>query len=177
MPEKQEKPHSSKTFAGNFVDFSGKTQEKFAQILFIKVLHHFDTLENIKTALENSLKILEPGGRIVIFEPNGKNILWKWSLIFKKDPFTGKSKWHYEQNMKFTTARNFDAVFRDKALQYSINYHYVIPAFVLEKFKRYSLLKKINRKLERSFLKKFAFNISVVINAPPGNRPKGYKKF
>jgi len=153
-----------KTFSGDFIFFCKNTPEKFDQILFIKVFHHFDSLENIYKALDSAREHCKPGGRVIIFEPNGKNKLWKLILSIKKDKATGEPKWFYEQNMKFTITTNFSSYFRRRQLSYKLGYHYVIPSLILNRFPKSPVLSSLNRLLENTFLRKYAFNISVIYN-------------
>jgi cyclopropane fatty-acyl-phospholipid synthase-like methyltransferase len=144
------------THAINFTDF--KTKEKYDQIIFIKVFHHFDTLTNIYNALDHARTLLKTDGKIIIFEPNGKNPLWKPILSLRKDK-GGKTKWFYEQNMKYTTKNNFNKYFKKHNLNYQLQYHYIIPSVLLNKL---PFLNKLNNYLEKTFLKKLAFNFSII---------------
>ena len=156
--------------ARDFVGFCHSSDQTFDQVLFIKVLHHFDTLENVNTALEGAIEHCRRGGRIIIFEPNGANRLWRLFLSMQKNTTTGKSKWFYEQNMRYTTVPNFVAILdrlqADHEFEYRVGYHYVIPSFILNTgYRGVSYLRRLNRALETTWLKeRFSFNISLVID-------------
>ncbi|MAG77814.1 hypothetical protein CL616_02900 [archaeon] len=151
------------THAINFIDF--KTTEKYDQIIFIKVFHHFDTLTNIYKALDHARKLLKNNGKIIIFEPNGKNILWKPILSLRKDK--DKNKWFYEQNMKYTTKQNFHKYFKKHNLNYNLKYHYIIPSTLLNKL---PFLNKLNNYLEK-IIPKWAFNFSLTYS-PQEHKPQ-----
>ena len=164
------KENKLKTVESDFVDFCKSNKEKFDQVVFIKVLHHFSSLKDIEYALLGAVEHCQKGSRVVIFEPNGTNPFWRFFLSFQKG-MSGRSKWFYEQNMKFTTVKNLSNILdiiklaSNRKIRYKIGYHYVIPAMITKKHKRHSLLDKINNLLESSWLKKwFSFNISIIID-------------
>jgi SAM-dependent methyltransferase len=149
----------------NFNKFIGKSDKTFDQFLFIKVFHHFDSLEDIFEALKKSYVRCRSGGRIIIFEPNGKNIFWKLFLKMKKDKITKKPLWHYEQNMNLTTMKNFTNFCKHNNFIYFSRYHYLIPGFILEKNISYitPLLRCLNSLLLMTPLRYLASNISCII--------------
>jgi ubiquinone/menaquinone biosynthesis C-methylase UbiE len=160
--EKIGKADSLVTIEGDFVTVASSFDKQFDQVIFIKVFHHFDSLEEIYRALDAAKTLCKKNGRIVIFEPNGGNLLWKVFLSLQRDPVSGKSKWFYEQNMKITTVDNFKKYLTD--IEYKIDYHYIIPSFILNKsFKGIFIFQRLNSILEKTPLRRFAFNVSVVI--------------
>ncbi len=153
------------TVTGDFVTVGPGLGRKFDQVIFIKVFHHFDSLQEIYQAIDIAQDLIPADGRIVIFEPNGSNILWRVFLSLIRDKSSGKSKWFYEQNMRFTTPANFRRYFDARALEYTVGYHYVIPSFILNmKGPAAFTLQKVNTLLEKSLLKKIAFNFSIVVD-------------
>lgn len=111
-----------KTYCGDFNQVITENEIGYDQAVFIKVLHHFDNLHEIQKALKSAYKQLQSGGRVVIFEPNGRNVLWQIFLSLEKDPVSGKSKWHIEKNLKLTTVKNLTKVFKDLGVNYKVNY-------------------------------------------------------
>jgi len=153
------------TYAGNFNEVVKERNIKYNQVLFIKVLHHFDSLQEIQQAVELGYNVLENNGRIIIFEPNGLNPFWKIFLKREYDKITKKSKWEIEKNLKFTTVANLTFFFKENSIKYKVNYKYVIPAFLMQKKGLIpNILKFFNRMLEKTFFKYLAFNILIVVN-------------
>lgn len=155
------------TVQGDFSEVAHGIGRVFDQILFVKVLHHFDDFDSIYSALDAALDLCRPGGRIVIFEPNGSNLLWKLFLSLVYDRKTGRTKWYYEQNLRFTKPANLRRFFSEKNVEFELKYHYVIPGFLLQRgFLGCNILRRLNAFLERSFLKRMAFNISITVDMP-----------
>lgn len=151
------------TVHGDFTKQVEDLPHEFDVGLFVKVLHHFPDLASIEDALAAAFRKLRPGGVLVIFEPNGRNPLWKPLYLLQKDPVEGRSKWHYEKNLTLITASNLLGSLPDGA-QGEIRYHYVIPALLFSgKRAPLSLLARLNRMLESSPLKPWASNISVLV--------------
>lgn len=150
------------TIVGDFATEALAYPRQYDQVVFIKVLHHFPSLEAIDYALAAGLAACKPGGRLVIFEPNGRNALWKFFLSLAHDTSTGKSKWFYEQNLRLTTTANIEAILaKHGATRARAQYRYVLPAFIIEKnLPGMGALRLLNRILERSPLKRLAFNIA-----------------
>ena len=97
----------------------------------------------------------------MIFEPNGRNPLWKPLYLVQKDPVEGKSKWHYEKNLALITESNLlDSLPND--VRSEVRYHYVIPAMLFAgKSVVHNLVARLNKALESSPLRPWASNISV----------------
>lgn len=154
------------TIVGDFTTEALAHAGGFDQVVFIKVLHHFTSLETIDHAIAAGLSACRPGGRMVIFEPNGRNFLWKFFLSLARDESTGKTKWFYEQNLRLTTAANLSAILANHGVQTAkVQYRYVLPAFIIEKrFPGMGLLRMLNRLLERSPFKRLAFNIAFALD-------------
>ncbi|MGK0379111.1 MAG: ubiquinone/menaquinone biosynthesis C-methylase UbiE [Patiriisocius sp.] len=149
---------------GDFNSACSQVNMDINQVLFIKVLHHFDNLDEIQTAVCSGFNLLSEGGRVVIFEPNGKNILWKLFYSLKKDKRTGKSMWFYEQNTKLITPLNMGSIAQSLGHNYILSYKYVLPGFLISRNTTLSrMLSKLNSFLERSFLRFMAFNLLIVI--------------
>lgn len=154
------KKGSLRTVAGDFLEQATMLSEEFDIVLFVKVLHHFTGLDAIRKALRVARQKLRPGGQIIIFEPNGRSPLWKPMYLIQKDPVSGKSKWHYEKNLKLITRSNILEGFDDRS-EVETRFHYVIPGAVLERrLPGHNLLRKINEALEKSPVAPFASNIS-----------------
>ena len=164
------------TVVADFVGFCREDKRQFDQVLFLKVLHHFDRLDSIKEALRGAIRHCRSGGRVIIFEPNGDNPFWWFFLSLMKDKSSGRSKWFYEKNMKFTTVAQLSRILDQlrgelgSEFKYRVGYHYVVPSVILNKRHwMVSVLRKANRMLEATWLRNwFAFNISVVIDVDPG---------
>ena len=149
------------TIQGDFTKRAGELPNDFDVAVFIKVLHHFPDLTSIKDALTAAFKRLRPGGALIIFEPNGRNPLWKPLYLVQKDPVGGKSKWHYEKNLTLITESNLLGSMPN-GVQVEVRYHYVLPAMLFSRKSRLqSLLARLNKVLEGSPLKPWASNISL----------------
>lgn len=147
------------TICGDFSQVVDGLQGDFDQVLFLKVLHHFESLESVHGALVSAVDGCRAGGRVVVFEPNGRNPLWRFVYSLRRDPVSGRKKWFYEQNMRFTTVPNLTAAPVGRTPR--VGYHYVVPASIAE---RVGPLEALNRWLERSPLRRAALNLSLVID-------------
>jgi SAM-dependent methyltransferase len=148
---------------GDFTKRVGKMPDNFDAAVFIKVLHHFPDLPSIEDALAAAFRKLRPGGALIIFEPNGRNPLWRPLYLVQKDPIEGKSKWHYEKNLALITESNLLGSL-PKGVQGDVQYHYVVPAMLFSgKSVVHNLLARLNKMLELSPLKPWASNISVQV--------------
>lgn len=149
------------TIQGDFTTQVGGLPNNFDVAVFIKVLHHFPNLASIENALAAAFKKLRPGGTLVIFEPNGRNPLWKPLYLLQKDAVEGKSKWHFEKNLALITESNLLGSLPN-CVKGEVQYHYVVPAMLFSgKTVLHTLLAQINKILELSPLKPWASNISV----------------
>lgn len=162
---KRENLHQNLTIIhGDFNEIISSLQKEVHQVLFIKVLHHFDNLEEIKKSIHLSYQILQEGGKIIIFEPNGKNPIWKPAYLMKKNKETGKSLWFYEQNLKLITRKNLLRIINPLSSNYCLKYKYVLPGFIISKKNVFSFFfQKLNEKLENSFFKVFSFNLLLTL--------------
>lgn len=154
------------TQAGDFSDIVRSQEIKADQFVFIKVLHHFESLDQIRDTLSVAASSTGPGGRIAIFEPNGQNPLWKVLYSFTRDRITGKPKWYYEKNLRLIRRNKIEPLLPAGGTSY-FQYHYLIPAFLL---KRLPILDSLNsaaeRILSRTPLIRYASNISCIIDVP-----------
>jgi len=158
--------------AADFNSFCNETEKEFDQILFVKVLHHFEGIRSVKRAIHLAIRRCRAGGRIVVFEPNGDNLAWRLFLSLKRDVVTKKRKWLTERNMRFTTRRYFldilDAAKKEHGVQFQcqMRYHYVIPATILNRLGHTCpVLYAGNSILEKSWVgRRLAFNISLTID-------------
>lgn len=149
-------------------------EDNFFDIIFLhEVLEH---VENDKKTIDESLRVLKPGGRIVIFAPN------KWfafethglylgeKYIFGNIPFLS---WMpdfvrkvFAPHVRIYTIKKLKALFKEKGVKIEI-IDYVWPAF--DKIQRKipvlgRILKKIAGLAERSrFFKKFGVSIFAII--------------
>lgn len=158
--------HNLTTIHGNFTEVGRGITPQFAQVLIIKLLHHLDDLNAIRELLVCAERVLLPDGRMVIFEPNGRNPLWKPMYSMKFDKESGKSIWFYEQNLRLITEQNLIKCIKDiPSINFTINYHYVIPGFLVERKGLIGkMFKIINSILLKTPLKYFAFNLSLTID-------------
>lgn len=153
------------TIQGDFLSEARNLGEEFDQVVFIKVLHHLLSLQEIYEALDIAQQVLRSGGRIVVFEPNGSNPLWHPFLAVKRDPASGKSKWFMEQNLRLTTVENLEAYLESEGVSYQVRHHYVIPSFILNTdFWGASMLRRLNAALEKIAPTRMSFNFSIVID-------------
>ena len=151
------------TIQGDFTKQVEGLPREFDVAVFVKVLHHFPDLASIENALAAAFEKLRPGGVLVIFEPNGRNPLWKPLYLLQKDPVEGKSKWHFEKNLTLTTEPNLLGSLPIGA-QGEVRYHYVIPAMLFSgNSTPGKLLARLNKVLESSPLKPWASNLSVLV--------------
>lgn len=173
--------HRLETVKGDFVAFIDSTDARFDQIAFIKVLHHFESMASISAALEGALRNVKQGGRVIIFEPNGTNPVWRIALSIAKDKVTGRPKWYYEKNMEFTKVRLLRPII-DRAIAkhargatVQVRYHYIIPAILMNRLKRLGpALQGLNRILEKTPLKfLLSANFSIVVEVPEESAPVG----
>lgn len=149
------------TIQGDFTRQVAGLPDSFDVAVFVKVLHHFPDLASIADALAAAFRKLRPGGALIIFEPNGRNPLWRPLYLFQKDPVEGKSKWHYEKNLALITESNLLGSLPEGA-QGDVQYHYVVPAMLFSgRSALHNLLARLNRMLELSPIKPWASNISV----------------
>lgn len=149
------------TIQGDFTKQVSGLPDNFDVAVFIKVLHHFPDLASIEDALAAAFRKLRPGGALIIFEPNGRNPLWKPLYLVQKDPVEGKSKWHYEKNLSLITESNLLGSLPN-GVQGDVRYHYVVPAMLFSgRNALHTLLARLNKALEGSLLKPWASNISV----------------
>ena len=111
-----------RTSVGDFAE-AGKRSEPVDAVTFIKVLHHFPSFEHVNEALTVAWRALKPGGRIVVFEPNGRNPLW--GPLFR---LRGKKAWHSERNIRLMRPSNFDvALGQLPGANITSGFRYLIP--------------------------------------------------
>jgi len=156
-----------RTQCSDFVQFASdaaQAEDRYDLVVFIKVLHHFESFGAIEAALDAALKVLAPGGQIFIFEPNGKNPLWE--VLYRAQKVNAhQTKWDFEKNLQLITQTNFDAYLRARPVRGRFGFHYLVPAQVLNIGVPLAglILKRLNRRLEVSPLAPWAANISLVI--------------
>jgi 2-polyprenyl-3-methyl-5-hydroxy-6-metoxy-1,4-benzoquinol methylase len=148
---------------GDFVEIGSALSDEYDQVVFIKVLHHFADLDRIEAALAVAAKRIGINGQVTLFEPNGRNPLWRLYYTIARDRVTGRSKWAYEKNTALIREGNLrerlppgvSAVFR---------YHYFIPAYLVMKtgFLR-PLVERLNALLGRSGLARWSANLSCTL--------------
>lgn len=156
-----------KTMVGDFVEVANQLPGEFDQVIFIKVLHHFSDLDHIQSAMASAVTCMAPNGRAILFEPNGRNPMWRIYYSLTKDRVTGRPKWHYEKNTTLIREKNL----RDRlptGVTAEFHYHYVIPAFLIEKAGWLKpALERANKKLARSPMANWAANLSCRISRIP----------
>lgn len=152
------------TYAGDFTDIVTSNALHGHQFFFFKVLHHFQDLAQIRSALSTAITHAEAGGRIAIFEPNGQNPLWKVLYLLTRDRVTGRPKWHYEKNLRLIRRDNLESIIPSGVIV-NFRYHYLIPAFILKKVPALnSLNSAAERLLSKSRIIDYSSNISCVID-------------
>lgn len=137
-------------------------------VVFIKVLHHFASKDAIRSALHDAYRLLAPGGKILIFEPNGSYPLWPAVLLAR-----GVDYFKNEKNVFLIRRRFFESVLDElPGARHSCRYRFVVPGGIV---KRAPLLGKVDRWLCREdhqpfggrfLLDKLAVNIAFEAEKP-----------
>jgi len=145
------------TWQGEFLEFVSTTQEMFDAIVFIKVLHHFSSIQHIGSALEAAYTRLTPAGRLIGFEPNGDSILWKPWLQMQ-----GKAVWENEQHVMLMRRTLLERIFVNlPQADYKFAHHYVIPGCILRFL---PALARADRYLcQLPFCSRLALNLSFLV--------------
>ncbi len=152
------------TWRGDFLGFGTESEPgSFDAVVFIKILHHLPNRESMKAAIEHAYQLLRPGGRILIFEPNGSHPLWRPTLLAR-----GRDYWRNERNVLLIRRRFLDDVLRRlPGARYNCSYRFVIPGGLV---KRLPQLAPLDRRIcERggNWLDRLAVNIAFeVIKGP-----------
>jgi len=143
---------------GDFLSAATSLSESYDVVTFFKVLHHFPNRDYIRDAVRKAFDLLEPGGRIVAFEPNGACPLW-W-LQYRV--FESKESWDNERNLLLIKKRFLDEIFADLPdSSATLDYRYMIPGSVVN---RWPALGKVDRPLCKfAPLNRLAVNLSFVI--------------
>src|SRR4051794_12641507 len=95
-------------------------------VTFIKVLHHFPDHDAMREAVESAWAALRPGGRLVMFEPNGTSPMWP--VVFA---MRGRTFWRAERNTFLIRARFFDGLFGAlRGGRVTRGYRYLIPGTI-----------------------------------------------
>lgn len=151
-----------KTVHGEFIDSLRHSQERYDVIAFIKVLHHFEDETHIADAIHAAYEHLTPGGRIVVFEPNGDSVLWKPVLKAQ-----GPEMWENERNVMLMRRRLFERIIRKLPdATHQVRYRYLIPGSII---KRANWLRIFDRALCRvPFVSKLALNVCILVEPPAG---------
>lgn len=109
--------------AGDFLEQAQHLSAAFDAVTFIKVLHHMPSEVAIEEAFQAAWKLLRPGGRIIVFEPNGSCPAWPVLLRLR-----GKEHWHNERNVMLIRRRFLEkALERLPGARVQCVYRYVIP--------------------------------------------------
>jgi 2-polyprenyl-3-methyl-5-hydroxy-6-metoxy-1,4-benzoquinol methylase len=109
-------------------------------VTFIKVLHHFPDQPAIAQALEAAWASLAPGGRIVLFEPNGLSPVWP--VLFR---LRGAEVWEAERNTLLMRAPFLGRVLRSlPGATVRQGYRYLVPGTVAT---RSALIDRLDRRL------------------------------
>lgn len=146
--------------AGDFLDVARELgQEAFDAVTFIKVLHHFPDRAAIRNALQRGYDLLTPGGKLLIFEPNGSHPLWPPFLLSR-----GFAHWKNEKNVLLVRRSFLDEVAAElPGATSSCRYRFVIPGGLIKRFPR---LARIDRRIcrrDRPWLDYLAINVAFEI--------------
>jgi 2-polyprenyl-3-methyl-5-hydroxy-6-metoxy-1,4-benzoquinol methylase len=125
---------------GDFRTVVATITEPVDVVTFIKVLHHFPDHEAMRDAIKTAWDALRPGGRIVLFEPNGTSPMWP--IVFA---IRGRKVWRAERNTFLMHARFFDRTFRGlPGARSTRGYRYLVPGTVAT---RAAILDRVDRVL------------------------------
>lgn len=95
----------------------------FDCVLFIKVLHHFPDLHEVREAFRRAYDLLAPGGRILIFEPNGSYPLWPVVLLSR-----GLDHFRNERNVLLMKRRLLQSALDGlQGARVQCRYRFVVP--------------------------------------------------
>jgi SAM-dependent methyltransferase len=131
-------------------------------VAFIKVLHHFPDRAAIERALRLSYELLAPGGRILIFEPNGSYPLWPLVLISR-----GLAYWRNEKNVLLIRRRFFESVLSQlPGARYSCMYRFVIPGQISRRLSGLARLDRLMCSSRGRWLDRAAVNMAFVVEKP-----------
>jgi SAM-dependent methyltransferase len=132
--------HLVECLAGDFRTVVPNISEPVDVVTFIKVLHHFPDHDAMRVAVEAAWAALRPGGRIVLFEPNGTSPMWP--VVFA---IRGRKVWSAERNTFLIHARFFDRVFGGlPGAQVTRGWRYLVPGTIAT---RARALDRLDRKL------------------------------
>ncbi len=111
---------------GDFRTVARELDEPVDVVTFIKVLHHFPDHDAMRDAIASAWAALRPGGRLVLFEPNGTSPMWP--VVFAA---RGRTFWRAERNTFLIHARFFDRVFAALPGNTTTRgYRYLIPGTI-----------------------------------------------
>jgi SAM-dependent methyltransferase len=146
--------------AGDFLEVARELRQgRFDAVTFIKVLHHFPDRAAIESALARAYDLLAPGGKLLVFEPNGGHPLWPPILLSR-----GLEHWRNEKNVRLVRRRFLEEVAsRLPGARSSVRYRFVIPGGLV---KRFPSLAQIDRRIcrrDRPWLDYLAVNVAFEI--------------
>ncbi len=152
--------HRVECLAGDFRTVVPSITEPVDVVTFIKVLHHFPDHEAISDAIEAAWSALRPGGRIVLFEPNGTSPMWP--IVFA---IRGRKVWRAERNTFLIHAGFFDRAFdRLRGARVTRGWRYLIPGTIAT---RAPMLDRIDRALVGvAGLRALSANLWYVVEKP-----------
>ncbi|MCP3988719.1 MAG: class I SAM-dependent methyltransferase [Actinomycetia bacterium] len=104
--------------------------DQYDAVVFFKVLHHFESHTSIAAAFDEAVRVLKPGGRVVVYEPNGDCMLWTPLLLSR-----GRAHYRSERNVRLVRRSFFEGYFMAKAGMRppEFAYSHVIPGGVVSK--------------------------------------------
>ncbi len=109
---------------------SGLGADQYDAVVFFKVLHHFESGAAIAAAFDEAVRVVKPGGYVVVFEPNGDCALWTPLLLSR-----GLAHFRAERNVRLVRRSFFEGYFMAKAETNppEFVYSHIIPGRVVNK--------------------------------------------
>ncbi len=124
----------------------------------INVLHHLPSVADQRRAFAEMLRVLRPGGAIVLHEINTTNVLFRFYMGYVFPSLNcideGVERWLLPRELAALT----DASIVD------IHYFTFLPDFMPEGLVR--LFSPVERRLERSFLRSYSAHYMAVLRKP-----------
>ena len=120
-------------------------------VSFIKVLHHLPDRGSIAAAITKAWRLVRPGGRVVIFEPNGLSPVWP--VVYR---LRGVGRWEEEKNLRLIRYRFIADVLDGLGATYTSGFRYLIPGTLTTRF---PVLDRIDKQLVSSPIGRVAGNV------------------
>jgi SAM-dependent methyltransferase len=148
---------------GDFLDQSDQFESSSLDaVTFIKVLHHFPDRAAISQAIGRAYELLAPGGKLLIFEPNGGNPLWRPLLLSR-----GREYWRNEKNVMLIRRAFLEDVLTGlPASRVVCSYRFIIPGGVVRRAPALANLDQLVCRSGGRWLDYLAANIAFEVTKP-----------